>query len=243
MKALRYIYCMPVFLLPFFFFASDVHSVNISTITIDGLGCNEEVVIHGHNPVFTWEYDLEITSFTVKVLLGAATAWDIAQSTAQANTNTGAKRSFITYGSTGSAQDLRPGNTYDLVISAYDKYGGSTTASSYFITIVSSFTFDANLSDLQVDFNNPFNPADGQVTKFRYVVGADSLVKVKIYRITGEYVRTLREHPAYADMIYTAEWDGTDYNGNRVDSGVYLVNLDDDGATRGIVRKVVVKNR
>lgn len=77
--------------------------------------------------------------------------------------------------------------------------------------------------ELAQNYPNPFNP----VTEIRYQI-ADSRSPIhttlKIYNILGQYVRTLADEiqkPGY----YTATWDGTNYHGNNVPSGIYFYQM------------------
>ena len=73
------------------------------------------------------------------------------------------------------------------------------------------------------NYPNPFNP----ITDIRYQI-ADSRSPIhttlKIYNILGQEVRTLVDEvqePGY----YTATWDGTNYHGNNVPSGIYFYQM------------------
>ena len=217
-------------------------SVTISTCTVDGSFNNPEVVIYNHDPVFSWEYDTGISSFNLNVLENNTTIWHIVNSTNSQNTRyLGAGEGYRTFASIAST-NLVTGITYGWNLALYTAAGSSGSITGNFCTVISSVPLSNVKSDLRVDFNNPFNPNTGQVTKFRYFVERNSRVAVKIYTLSGEYIETVADHSAYKDMIYTAEWDGLDYSGNPVPSGIYLVNLDFD-EPKGITRIVIVTNK
>ncbi|MDI6640822.1 MAG: hypothetical protein QME68_00725 [Elusimicrobiota bacterium] len=252
-------------------FTNGFSIVNISTYVVDGVHNNPEVVVYNRQPIFSWEYTGEVSSFTVSVSTESSlpfntTTWIINSSTNTQNTTvldiTNNKyRTFITYNSNNSAKPLTPNNTYYWNLVLYDISGASYTIPTpptvgKFITVISSITLAAPNYDLQVDWNNPFNPDSGQVTKFRYILkGTTDIkkkVKVRIYTLTGEYVTTPKHYAPISDddpnwyeilpnREYTAEWDGRDETGEKVPAGLYLVNLTVYGEPKGITKIVVAK--
>lgn len=77
---------------------------------------------------------------------------------------------------------------------------------------------------LHQNYPNPFNP----VTRIDYDVGANILVKLQIFNLLGEEVRTLvnRQQPAGNHQV---QWDGRDNSGRRLASGIYLYRLQAGG--------------
>lgn len=244
MKTLKF---LPVSILLLTLASSASFSVEITTYTVDGIFNNPEVVIHGHSPVFSWEYDHAITTFTLNVLRnGTTVGLSIGKSTDSTNTSYlglgSGYRTIEDYDSLTSIETLLSNTSYTWNITIFIDDGTSAAREGFFVTVISSVSLETLKPDLQVDFNNPFNAAGGQVTKFRYTLNSTRRIKLRIYSLTGEYVLTLAEHYANAGMIYTAEWDGRDHAGNIVPSGIYLVNLD-FRESRGVTRKVVVVNK
>jgi len=82
---------------------------------------------------------------------------------------------------------------------------------------------------LAQNFPNPFNPE----TWIPYQLAQPSYVIIRIYRSTGELVRTLdlgrKEAGYHTDRMKAAHWDGTDDTGQRVSSGVYFYTIHADG--------------
>lgn len=81
---------------------------------------------------------------------------------------------------------------------------------------------------------NPFNPA----TEIAFTVGAaDGATRLEVYDTAGRRVRGL-----VLDLLtagdHTVVWDGTDDNGRRVPSGVYLYRLENGGAV--VSRKMLL---
>jgi len=79
---------------------------------------------------------------------------------------------------------------------------------------------------LNVDYNNPFSPSNGEITKIRYIVkDKDFPVKIFIFTISGKFVKKLVDSIAEKDVVYTIDWDGKDENGNIVPQGIYIVTM------------------
>jgi len=78
---------------------------------------------------------------------------------------------------------------------------------------------------LLANYPNPFNPE----TWIPFELAFDAKVKVQIYDVSGRLVRTLDlgHRPAghYVDGSAAACWDGRNFSGERVASGVYLYRL------------------
>ena len=73
---------------------------------------------------------------------------------------------------------------------------------------------------LEQNFPNPFNPE----TEIRFQLPESSSVVLKIYNILGQEIRTLADRQ-YKAGFYSVLWDGKDYRGNMVSSGIYLYQL------------------
>ncbi|OGS17903.1 MAG: hypothetical protein A3J83_06835 [Elusimicrobia bacterium RIFOXYA2_FULL_40_6] len=253
-----------LFLSPIILFAcSQLYAISISSylFVVDGIQDNAEVVIQGRQPIFSWEYtangSLFVSSFTLSVstenaLPFTSTVWALVSSTSSLNTanlGDGDFRTTIKYNSDSLGIDLSYNSTYywDLVLYLSD--GLSITISSptpaKFVTIISSLTFTTGPNyDLQVDYNNPFNPSAGQITKFRYIIrDANRRIKIKIFNLSGLIVKTLvGDQLALKEREYTLIWDGKNESGEIVPSGIYFVNLD-AADPKGITRRVIVTKK
>ena len=74
------------------------------------------------------------------------------------------------------------------------------------------------------NYPNPFNPT----TMIQYSVAGDqsySHVTLSVYNLLGHIVRVLVDQPQKAGY-YTVQWDGTDFYGREVPSGIYLYRLE-----------------
>ncbi|MDZ4722930.1 MAG: FlgD immunoglobulin-like domain containing protein [candidate division Zixibacteria bacterium] len=74
--------------------------------------------------------------------------------------------------------------------------------------------------ELMQNFPNPFNPA----TTIAFTIPASGEVHLNVYNLIGQNVRELVGSALAAGSHYI-EWDGTDNNGQRVASGIYLYTL------------------
>lgn len=74
--------------------------------------------------------------------------------------------------------------------------------------------------ELHQNYPNPFNPT----TRIAYDLPESGQVRLKIYNVTGQEVRTLVNESQVAGN-HTAVWDGKDNHGNVVGSGVYIYRL------------------
>jgi hypothetical protein len=86
---------------------------------------------------------------------------------------------------------------------------------------------------LHQNYPNPFNPE----TTISFDVPRSSFVSLKIYNILGQEVKTLvNGHKDAAKN--TVKWDGTNNNGIKVNSGIYIYRLNAEGVT--FTRKMVL---
>ena len=80
---------------------------------------------------------------------------------------------------------------------------------------------------LSQNYPNPFNSS----TTIRYYIPKFSKVVIKVYNLLGEEIKTLvnqMESPGKQSI----DWDGTNYSGQAVSSGVYIYRLEVEGKIR-----------
>lgn len=70
-------------------------------------------------------------------------------------------------------------------------------------------------------YPNPFNPE----TQIAYTLGVSERVKIRIYNITGQLIRTF-DQGYQPSGSYIVLWDGRNENGNPTASGVYLYRIE-----------------
>jgi flagellar hook assembly protein FlgD len=84
-------------------------------------------------------------------------------------------------------------------------------------------TDPVSLTKNQLDQNipNPFNPT----TTIKYEVKESGLVRLRIYNVAGQLVKTLVNGNRNSGQLYEASWNGLNNSGQPVSSGVYFYKL------------------
>ncbi|MDD2331875.1 MAG: FlgD immunoglobulin-like domain containing protein, partial [Candidatus Cloacimonetes bacterium] len=80
------------------------------------------------------------------------------------------------------------------------------------------------ISALYPNYPNPFNPS----TSIKYSIAKASNVKLEIFNLKGQKVKTLVNENLPRGNFETS-WDGTDQAGRKAASGIYLYRLQSDG--------------
>jgi endo-1,4-beta-xylanase len=80
---------------------------------------------------------------------------------------------------------------------------------------------------LHQNYPNPFNPW----TEITYKIPEPGHVKMEIYNLSGQSVRTLVDEVQFPGE-HTVQWNALDDSGNRVPSGVYFYNLRAEGSSQ-----------
>jgi len=70
------------------------------------------------------------------------------------------------------------------------------------------------------NYPNPFNPA----TTINFDLKKRTDVNLSIYNVRGEFVRNIVSG-TYDSGHYSVQWDGTDFQGSGMSSGVYIYKL------------------
>ena len=78
---------------------------------------------------------------------------------------------------------------------------------------------------LHNNYPNPFNP----VTTIKFEIPEQSIVKINVYSITGELVKTLTDTEVFSGTYFT-KWNGTDEFNSDVSSGIYIYTLETEKA-------------
>jgi parallel beta-helix repeat protein len=104
----------------------------------------------------------------------------------------------------------------------------ASSTSEFSLSIASGTTSVSHLGSdlpktfaLMQNYPNPFNPT----TQIRFALPVDSRVRVAVYSILGQEVRTLANEQSSAGY-FTVEWNGESSEGNRVSSGVYFYRME-----------------
>lgn len=75
--------------------------------------------------------------------------------------------------------------------------------------------------NLAQNFPNPFNPT----TQISFQIPETDFASLTVFNVLGQEVKTLVNEKIVGGVNHTAQWDGTDLNGNKVASGVYFYKL------------------
>ena len=117
----------------------------------------------------------------------------------------------------------------------------STTTQTLFFVKTSSITFEENKSWIKVVYNNPLKIGNKSIIAY-YVNDFDRNVNVRVYSITGRFIKTLVDNELKREKaIYQVEWDSKDEGGNYVMPGIYYILFEYDNERKGITKIVVVK--
>lgn len=91
---------------------------------------------------------------------------------------------------------------------------------------------------LEQNYPNPFNPS----TEIRFSIPTTGTVRLEIYAITGQKIKTLIDG-RYAAGSYKVTWDGTNDAGSHVASGIYMYRIEAKREPSGgftLARKMVL---
>ena len=212
-----------VLVLTLLFIVPPLSSIELLSYGVDGSSNNVNVVIKNRNPIVFFKYResdvvsyFEIKLSTQSQLLPNTTIWYVLSTTSTQNTINYTTRVEI-------GTQLVEETTYYLSIFVYNINGESKTVQDWFYTTKSAVVLKNNVS-LEIDYNNPFCPKIGEITKIRYMVkNKDVSVRIYLFSLSGEYIMTLNESVAQKDFIYTIDWDGKDKNGKILPQGMYII--------------------
>jgi hypothetical protein len=107
-----------------------------------------------------------------------------------------------------------------VVLRATDVAQNSTVCDPVYTTLSADIPQEFALAS---NYPNPFNPT----TSINFGISqsfAGGVVSLKIYNLLGQEVRTLINDPMQPGE-YSVQWDATNNNGERVQSGVYVYRL------------------
>ena len=115
--------------------------------------------------------------------------------------------------------------TYDYLPIIWDEYipADSVCLFAIFSSVKEiSGSEDSRPSEFSLSQNypNPFNPA----TNFQFSLSRSVHVRVEIFNIVGQKVRTLVDEQMKPG-VYLVDWDGEDEKGNFVSSGIYFYRI------------------
>lgn len=114
--------------------------------------------------------------------------------------------------------DLGPGR-YAYRLKQIDLSGSAMFSAAVTVEIAAPTSFE-----LHQNHPNPFNPT----TEITFVVPEAERVRVAVYNLLGQHVRTLFDERAVSPGTRRVTWDGRDGQGRPVPSGLYFYRLESD---------------
>jgi Zn-dependent metalloprotease len=114
------------------------------------------------------------------------------------------------------------GDTYYYTVEAVYDLGSvmSDTVFVMFVSVGENGNLIPTAYNLKQNYPNPFNPT----TTIAYDLPRNSDVTFNIYSVTGQLVRTLNQGSVAAGR-HSVVWDGKDFNGNQLASGIYFYQI------------------
>jgi Peptidase family C25/Propeptide_C25/FlgD Ig-like domain len=100
------------------------------------------------------------------------------------------------------------------------------TTKTEYLVLNDENTLPESGTTMSQNYPNPFNPS----TSINYSISEDQLVKINIYNIRGEFVKSLVNEVQSAGD-HSVEWQGQDVNNKHVSSGIYFYNMIKDNKT------------
>lgn len=91
-------------------------------------------------------------------------------------------------------------------------------------------------NQLGSNYPNPFNPT----TTINFSIAADNFVKLEIYNVKGQMVRTLVAEDKSAGQ-HSVEWNGKDDNNRDVSSGIYFYKMQAGGRYTSTRKMIMLK--
>lgn len=89
---------------------------------------------------------------------------------------------------------------------------------------------------LNVNYPNPFNPS----TTISFEIPEDCFVSLNIYNIAGQRIKTLinkKSSAGYKSIV----WDATNERGNKISSGVYILNMNTSTGFKKSMKMMYIK--
>ncbi len=117
---------------------------------------------------------------------------------------------------------------------------GFSLLSSLNATNAVSVENNSNPNDFKLSQNypNPFNPT----TKINFSLPAASKVTLTIFDLNGKEITKIINEQNYSQGSHSSVWNGKDFNGNNVSSGLYFYRLDAFDASAGKIAFTQVKS-
>jgi flagellar hook assembly protein FlgD len=90
-------------------------------------------------------------------------------------------------------------------------------------------------TELFQNYPNPFNPS----TQIQFELGRTEAVRLEIFNILGQKVKTMLRGEEFSAGPYTFIWNGRDDNNVQVSSGTYFYKLSTPSFTKTLKMSLV----
>lgn len=170
--------------------------------------------------------DVSIDNFafvpsTVTIAIGDAVRWTNLDATAHTTTAIGGEWDSGALGLNGTfVFTFTTEGTFDYICTIHPIMTGSVVVTAVTGVDDEEQTGLPDKIEVSQNYPNPFNPT----TTFSYALAERSHVRVTVYNIAGQEVRTLHNGEQPAGQ-YEITWNGTDSLGTEVASGIYLYRV------------------
>lgn len=128
------------------------------------------------------------------------------------------------------ANDTLEAGSYFLAVSIFDLDTSGPSISDYTLTVTGDLATPTSVAEgpqsipteylLSENYPNPFNPT----TKINYAIAEAGRVQLKIYNALGQEIAALVDDFRLTGD-YEVSWDGTNFSGSRVSSGLYFYKI------------------
>jgi len=136
--------------------------------------------------------------------------------------------------------DLGSYRKAEYYLEAFDAYGNRSTGESIEVELPAPPAPSLEASRLLPNRPNPFNPTTVIPFEISATPGASHRVRIAVYNAAGEMVRLLLDETFPAGTRGEVLWDGSDYRGRPVASGLYYCRFD-AGAYRDTRRMTLIR--
>lgn len=126
---------------------------------------------------------------------------------------------------TGFGQRFPAVGSVELEVFGYDVQGSTIS-----LGLSNPINLTAADSDVKV-YNNVMNPLKGDKATVRYDVQSAGHVSVRLYTLNGTFIETLFDNDVPAGKG-AVDWDGHNFAGSVVASGIYLVHISGPGLSK-----------
>jgi flagellar hook assembly protein FlgD len=131
-----------------------------------------------------------------------------------------------------------------VVLNSNQTVVGSNTYTGTEI-FLSNFPNPFNLKSKTVSLSNapssPTQTIEGTMIKYALPAGKSGAVKLEIFNVAGELVRTISETASTGGTYYYTAWDGKNDGGKAVASGVYIARFTLNGGDEKFFKMAVLK--